>query len=998
MKLKLRHLLLFAPVVAVGFYFGYGEVAKAWPAPYYTGYFSNSYDTAGVDVFPPDSDSPGCSASGGNSVPSYIDTAAELISWVECKLNSPNNYGPYVNLERVGAAFLIQTMRGGFSRSWPTGADIADWETRVNYYASRGWIYWFNSFGYTFNTYYQGTYNSSSPNDDAFYPDNSSATSIVFSDGAGNVYGIRRQCGNPVGTSLPGLAQPWSAQGRTTVSNGVTSGGNITVQPGATLTFNHYILNNGPGVGDIWYDTPARSDVTVPWTAQYYNNMTLSGSPVLTRSEQDISYIDNSGGLSPGPGVIADGFSARWTRTQNFPAGTYLIRMKVDDGGRFYIDGNLVLDAWIAQGATPYSINYNLGAGTHTFELDYYEQGGPGWATLDYTNYYAVGGTDSGYYSSGQEKLVNTDSFVVPGNATPGTEYCRRVLWDWRNSYGSGEWGLGTSGLAEMACATVIADYNLNPTVTPSQTTAQDGDNVTFTYKIQNTGSTASPGAQCYNKDGSGAMVGTAFTCSGSQVFSAGSTVTVGTENVVITNQTPGSTVCRTLYIQPSTPSVGNRASTASCVVIAKTPYVRFGGNDVWAGGGYISANPSCNTSAKITTMGRALTESTTSPYAGSYYNNMTLSGTPVLVRSDPTVNFNWGSGSPGPGVNADNFSVRWARTDTFVAGLYTLSTTADDGVRVYVDGVLYIDHWIDESPTTYTTTVNLTAGTHTVVMEYYENAVGAVAQLSLTPNSSPATQYAGSSVEYGAFALNQITGFGSAGKVLVGSGTLGSSPRSFTFANNEADPTKLGYYGAAQHCLTDYAALYASATPLAAGTYDVGTRGSGVWRAASGNLHLYGTMPAGATQIYIGVNDLFIDNDIKYPASYANGAAIPSLVVITTHNLAVMSNVKQLDGFYVAQGDGVTSGMFRDCWPKTSPQAVGDACDVNQLVVNGAVAAGKLELWRSYGGSGATVSARQTPAEIFNFSPELYIRNALSNTNTPLVQVVNTVELPPRF
>ncbi len=41
-----------------------------------------------------------------------------------------------------------------------------------------------------------------------------------------------------------------------------------------------------------------------------------------------------------------------------------------------------------------------------------------------------------------------------------------------------------------------------------------------------------------------------------------------------------------------------------------------------------------------------------------SYFNNTTLAGSPALERVE-TVNFSW-SASPGAGVNADNFSVRW--------------------------------------------------------------------------------------------------------------------------------------------------------------------------------------------------------------------------------------------------------------------------------------------------------------------------------------------------
>ncbi len=65
-------------------------------------------------------------------------------------------------------------------------------------------------------------------------------------------------------------------------------------------------------------------------------------------------------------------------------------------------------------------------------------------------------------------------------------------------------------------------------------------------------------------------------------------------------------------------------------------------------------------------------------------------------------------------------------------AGTYAFTVTADDGVRLYVDGKLVIDRWVDQGATTYTVSVPLGAGTHTVVMAYYENAWDAVAHLSV--------------------------------------------------------------------------------------------------------------------------------------------------------------------------------------------------------------------------------------------------------------------------
>jgi mono/diheme cytochrome c family protein len=116
----------------------------------------------------------------------------------------------------------------------------------------------------------------------------------------------------------------------------------------------------------------------------------------------------------------------------------------------------------------------------------------------------------------------------------------------------------------------------------------------------------------------------------------------------------------------------------------------------------------------------------------GSYFNNITLSGSPVLSRIE-AVNFSWGSGSPGPGVNADNFSVRWSGALVpSTSGSYRIRTYSDDGVRVWVNGTQVINNWTDHSPTNNTSgNINLVAGQrYTITVEYYERGGGAVMQL----------------------------------------------------------------------------------------------------------------------------------------------------------------------------------------------------------------------------------------------------------------------------
>lgn len=117
-------------------------------------------------------------------------------------------------------------------------------------------------------------------------------------------------------------------------------------------------------------------------------------------------------------------------------------------------------------------------------------------------------------------------------------------------------------------------------------------------------------------------------------------------------------------------------------------------------------------------------------PYTAQYFDNMNLTGTPKVTRTDPIIDFNWGDGGPAGNLPLDNYSARWTKTENFTAGVYTFTVTADDGVRLYVDGTPVLDKWIDQAPTTYTVERNLTAGDHEIKLEYFENGGGAVAQM----------------------------------------------------------------------------------------------------------------------------------------------------------------------------------------------------------------------------------------------------------------------------
>lgn len=124
--------------------------------------------------------------------------------------------------------------------------------------------------------------------------------------------------------------------------------------------------------------------------------------------------------------------------------------------------------------------------------------------------------------------------------------------------------------------------------------------------------------------------------------------------------------------------------------------------------------------------------------WRGEYYVGMILSGDPTSVRNDVAIDFNWGPGSPGDGIPGDGFSARWTRRLYFDEGMYRFTALADDGMRVWIDGRLWLDEWHDSTQETYVFDLSLPAGEHALQVEYYENLGGARAFLEWIPFEPP--------------------------------------------------------------------------------------------------------------------------------------------------------------------------------------------------------------------------------------------------------------------
>ncbi|HHW49482.1 MAG TPA: DUF4469 domain-containing protein [Clostridiaceae bacterium] len=117
----------------------------------------------------------------------------------------------------------------------------------------------------------------------------------------------------------------------------------------------------------------------------------------------------------------------------------------------------------------------------------------------------------------------------------------------------------------------------------------------------------------------------------------------------------------------------------------------------------------------------------------GYYYDDMALSADAFkLARTDPVIDFNWDYGSPDSSIGTDTFSVRWTgQIQPLYTEKYTFHTISDDGIRVWINGKLVIDHWSDHSAEEKTGSIDLVAGQkYDITVEYYENGGQAVAKL----------------------------------------------------------------------------------------------------------------------------------------------------------------------------------------------------------------------------------------------------------------------------
>jgi hypothetical protein len=516
---------------------------------------------------------------------------------------------------------------------------------------------------------------------------------------------------------------------------------------------------------------PAVSDPT--WQATYWNNAALSGGPALVRSDANLDF--NWGTGSPDPAIPNDEFSARWTRYLYLEAGLYRFTATADDGVRVFVNDRQIIDGWFDHEERSFAADLRLETSHHLVRVEYYERADRASVRLNWERIGDGGGEIQNWRG---EYFNNRDVAGAPALVRDDAE----LNFDWGvNSPAPGV--IDSDNFSVRWTRTVnfpAGNYRfvlrvddgarlwVNNALIIDQWREQGA--TTYTSNIYLPGGTIPLRLEYFDYVG-GATAQLRWERADEppptinrwrgEYFRnrdlSGEPALVRDEEKVDFdwgNDSPAPGVIeadnfsvrwtRTLDL-PAGPYrffvrvddgarlwVNDRLLIDQWRIQPDSSYqaevaLPGGANSIkleyFEAGGF----------ARISLWWEWLTPPPpTGRWRGEYFNNRNLSGVPQLVRDDAEIDFDWGRGSPSPGViDSDNFSVRWTRSLDLSAGAYRFRVRADDGVRLWVAGRLLIDQWRTQPETDFSAEIRLPGGATLVQLEYFEAGGGARIRLN---------------------------------------------------------------------------------------------------------------------------------------------------------------------------------------------------------------------------------------------------------------------------
>ncbi|MEH2125138.1 PA14 domain-containing protein [Nostoc sp.] len=419
--------------------------------------------------------------------------------------------------------------------------------------------------------------------------------------------------------------------------------------------------------------------------AEYYDNIDFTNLK-QTRTDPTVNFNWRAG--SPDPSIDVDTFSARWTgQVEAKYSETYKFYTTADDGVRLWVNGQQIINQFIDQPATESSGSIALVAGQkYDIKLEYYENKNNAVSQLRWS-------------STSQAKEIIPQSQLYSNVSTPSNV-----------SNASNGNGLKAEYYDNIDF-TNLKQTRIDPTVNfnwgaGSPNASIDAD----TFSARWTGQVEAKYSETY-KFYTTADDGVRLWVNGQQII----------------NQ---------FIDQPATESSGSIALVAGQKYDIKLEYYENKNNAVsqlrWSSTSQAKEIiPQSQLYSNVSTPSNVSNASNGNGLKAEYYDNIDFTNL-KQTRIDPTVNFNWGAGSPNASIDADTFSARWTgQVEAKYSETYKFYTTADDGVRLWVNGQQIINQFIDQPATESSGSIALVAGQkYDIKLEYYENKNNAVSQL----------------------------------------------------------------------------------------------------------------------------------------------------------------------------------------------------------------------------------------------------------------------------
>ncbi len=428
--------------------------------------------------------------------------------------------------------------------------------------------------------------------------------------------------------------------------------------------------------------TPEPTPAEGSFSGAYYNLPGTGASPVLptgtpafTRNDATVDF--NWGYNSPNAAITADHFGVRWTKTQNFAGGNYIFNTVSDDGVRLYIDNQLLIDQWNDHGETKHTVQKNLTAGNHVIKLEFYDNTEDAIISFWWDPINQPTPTPTPTNTPAPVNGFNGEYWSVPGTGSKPAIPTRAADLTRTDDTVNFDWGQGGPG------GTIPVDHFI----------ARWTRKITFTAGTYRFNTLSDDGVRLY------------------------------VDNTLILDQWNDHA--------PTT-------HTADVVLAAGDHDIRYEFYEN-AGGAVAKLNWTViNGTPEPTATPTPTPVPPTGGYTGQYWNTIGTGRSPEfptrapdLTRTDAAIDFDFGAGSPDAKIDTEHFVARWVTKQTVTAGTYRFTTESDDGVRVYIDGQLVIDDWVDHAVKTNTVDKVLTAGDHEFKVEYYEDGGGAIAKFN---------------------------------------------------------------------------------------------------------------------------------------------------------------------------------------------------------------------------------------------------------------------------